>query len=181
MSLLGQEDIQVLNQGEKSEIMKPLAKLLKAIFIGMIVLLFVVIIFQVAIRITNNSIAKGLEKELLACEHPTDVDVIDSMSVAGKMEGNGNGMQWFGIILVKSDMTEDMLREWYKNQLTTGENEDISVLKQETSKVFEYSPWNFKNYSDEGNYYQVRLMRYSAVGFEKSIWESILNSDLRGH
>ena len=62
-----------------------------------------------------------------------------------------------------------------------GENEDISVLKQETSKVFEYSCWNFKNYSGEGNCYQVRLVRYSAVGFEKSIWESILNSDLRGH
>ena len=156
-------------------------KLKKIFLVILAVLLAIVIIFGVTIRIANNSIAKGLEKQLLACEHPTDVEVIDSIPVAGKMEGNGNGMQWFGIILIKSDMSEDEIREWYKKQVSPGENEDISVLKQETSKVFEYSCWNFKNYSGEGNCYQVRLVRYSAVGFEKSIWESILNSDLRGH
>ena len=115
------------------------------------------------------------------CELPPNSVLIDSSSVAGKMEGNGNGMQWFGIVLIKSQMTDDALRDWYKNQLVTGENEVISVLKQETSKVFEHGRWRFKNYSDEENCYQVRLARYSIVGFENSIWESILNTDLRGH
>ena len=140
-----------------------------------------IILFPVSIRVVNNGMARSLEKRLMNCELPPDSELIDSASVAGKMEGNGNGMQWFGIVLIKSQMTEDALREWYKNQLVTGENEVISVLKQETSKVFEYGRWRFKNYSDEENCYQVRLVKYSIVGFENSIWESILNTDLRGH
>ena len=156
-------------------------KLKKIAVAAPVALIAIVFISVVIIYVANDSIAKGLEKQLLACEHPTGIEIIDSISVAGKMEGNGNGMQWFGIMLIKSDMSEDALGEWYEKQLSTGENEYISVLKQETSKVFEYGRWHFKNYSDEENYYQVRLVRYSIVGFEESVWESILNSDLRGH
>ena len=38
--------------------------------------------------------------------------MLDSASITGKMQGNGNGMQWFGIILIKSEMNEDELSIW---------------------------------------------------------------------
>ena len=156
-------------------------KFKKILLITLVVLIAIIITLGVTIRIANNSIAKGLEKELLACEHPTEIEIIESISVAGKMMGNGNGMQWFGIILVKSGMDENMLSDWYKSHVTTEDNETVFVLKQKSDSVFDYKAPYFKNYPGGNDIYKVCLLRNLAVGAESTIWESLLNWDLRGH
>lgn len=154
---------------------------MRKIGVALIAFLIVIILFHVTIYVVNNHIAKTLERKLLSCQLPPNSILIDTASVAGKMMGNGNGMQWFGIILIKSDMSEDMLSEWYNSHVDIEDTDMIYVFKQETPAVFEYGNHYFSNFPNEDDCYQIQLFRSSAVGAESSVWESLLNSDLRGH
>ena len=154
---------------------------MRKIRVALITFSVAIILFHVTIYAVNNHIAKTLESELLNCPLPPNSKLIESASVAGKMTGNGNGMEWFGIILVRSDMSKDMLSEWYNSHVEIEDTDMLYVFKQETPDIFEYSNHRFSNYSNEDDCYQVRLFRSSVVGLESSVWESLLNSDLRGH
>ena len=147
----------------------------------LISVLILIALFHAAIYVVNNHIAKQLESQLLNCPLPPNSEIVDSVSVAGKIEGNGNGMQWFGIILIKSEMNEDDLSQWYSSHMDTDESDEIYVIRQKSPEVFEYENYRFNNFSGEDLCYQIQLFRDSAVGTELSIWESLLNFDLRGH
>ena len=95
------------------------------------------------------------------------------------MEGNGNGMQWFGAMLVESELDEEALRAWYESQIPDAEY--ILVCRQETPYIFEYSEYAFDNFDVSQKCYMIRLEKYSICGCEDSLWEAFLNSDLRGH
>lgn len=107
--------------------------------------------------------------------------IIESTSVAGKMLGNGNGMQWFGILLVKSNLDEKQLSEWYYREMEIGDGDELSVTEQETRYVFEFGNVLFAKEEDFDGCYQIRLCGNLAVGTETSVVISLLNSDLRGH
>ena len=153
----------------------------KAVVVILIVLLGAAL-FQITIRSVNDHIAGGLEKRLLSCPLPQDTELLESVSVAGKMLGAGNGMQWFGILLVRSGLSADELTEWYRDKAVPEEAADeIYVFKQESASVFGYSSPAFRFVPNSGRCYQIRLCRNMAVGTEGSFWKSLLNSDLRGH
>lgn len=44
----------------------------------------------------NNISAKGIIKDILSLPLPEKTDVAEEFSQAGKLAGNGNGMQFFG-------------------------------------------------------------------------------------
>ena len=52
---------------------------------------------------------------------------------------------------------------------------------QKSPYIFTGYDIKFCNYSAGENRYQVRFSRNIAVGTESSLWESLLNFDLRGH
>lgn len=133
------------------------------------------------IHFANNHIAKKLENRLLECPLPPNTQIIESTSVAGKMLGNGNGMQWFGILLVKSNLDEKQLSEWYYREMEIGDGDELSVTEQETRYVFEFGNVLFAKEEDFDGCYQIRLCGNLAVGTETSVVISLLNSDLRGH
>ena len=148
---------------------------------ALIVVLILIALFHAVIYVVNNHIAKQLESELLNCPLPPNSELIDSVSVAGKMEGNGNGMQWFGIILIRSEKNEVDLLQWYNSHEKTDVSDEIYVIRQKSPEVFEFRNYHFNNFSGEDLCYQIQLFRDSAVGTESSIWKSLLNFDLRGH
>ena len=154
---------------------------MKKVRFTLLAFLIIIILFNTIIYIVNNNIANGLKYKLLECPLPPNSELIDSASIAGKILGNGNGMQWFGIILVNSDITKDELSEWYKSHVDYKHTDTIYVFKQESSEILKGSNYFFNFYSDKCNCFQVQLFRNSAVGTESSIWESLLNLDLRGH
>ena len=145
------------------------------------IFLILIILFYGSIYVINNLIAKRLEHQLLDCPLPSNSELIDSASVTGKILGNGNGMQYFGIILIVSEMNENELLQWYNGRVNTKETDEIHVIKQETSEIFENSNYHFNHYSGEGHCFQIQIFRNIAGGTEASIWESLLNCDLRGH
>ena len=59
----------------------------------------IVLCFIMSIPIVNDYCAYMVEKELCATPLPENTQLIDSVSKAGKLTGNGNGMQYLGAIL----------------------------------------------------------------------------------
>ena len=147
-----------------------------------IIIALLIAVFHLTIFIVNNQIAERMKQQLVDCSLPENTQLLDSQSIAGKMLGAGNGMQWYGIILISSPMDEEALSEWFYSKIDVNkEIESIEVFKQESPYIFTYYEKQFNNYSAGEDRYQVRFSRNSDVGSETSLWESLLNSDFPGH
>ena len=71
--------------------------------------------FIIAIPIVNDNVAEKTAKELVKIPMPEGTEYIESKSRAGKLVGNGNGMQYFGAILIQSELSLEELQEYYSN------------------------------------------------------------------
>ena len=99
------------------------------------------------VNISNDEIAPKLEKGLLSTDLPDNTEIIDSISVSGKLVGNGNGIQYFGAILIKTDLSKNDLDEYY-NQFRENEWRYI-IVEQKSSKieVIEHGNYKFNKYN----------------------------------
>ena len=141
---------------------------LKFIFIA--VLIFVIVL-SISIPIVNNISAAKVEKELLKIELPENTEITESLSEAGKFTGNGNGMQYLGAMLIKSELSLEELDRYYSKK-----NKYIEVEEQNSQKIehIEHGEISFKNpVSADENYYIVYL-------YGEGI-EFFAESDIRGH
>lgn len=155
-------------------------KIIKTVFrVLLTVLILLPILLYTGIVIANNCIADSIEKDLRAIELPENTRLVESVSIAGKIYGNGNGMQYIGVILVESDMPPKKLEEYYT---THGKSvgEYISVRKQDGQEWL--GVHTFKHFDADGNYYAIDCMKANMSHYIDSgfIWE-LLDLDLRGH
>ena len=103
------------------------------ISLGILVLVsFLAILFGVPI--INNITAANVKNELLALPLPDNTELIDSVSKAGKLVGNGNGMQYFGAILIKTELSEKELATYYQQFAI---NEWNCIVERQTTKQIE--------------------------------------------
>ena len=91
--------------------MKRIIKNLLIIVISIIVLTIIATPFVIVI--VNDYIAITVKNDLKKLPLPYKTELIDSISAAGKLAGNGNGMQYFGAILIKSELTLEELDSYY--------------------------------------------------------------------
>lgn len=158
---------------------------MKKRIIGILAVLFALVtLCSLTIFICNNAMAKKQADRLLACELPRNARLLDSDSFAGKLSGNGNGMQWTGSILIESDaeLNEDSLYQWVANQIHPDEsNETIDVSFLDTPDLYGHQKNRFSGETHGGPYYEIRLCKSSVSGFETSVWEKLLNFDFRAH
>lgn len=133
------------------------------------------ILFIVSIPIINNIIADTVESTLKDTPLPANTKLIDSVSKAGKLVGNGNGMQHFGAILIKSSLSQKELDDFYSNYRNN--SWDYIVEKQTTNEItMIHGNISFKkvdNINTSSDYFIV----YSWGGKHNGI----LDMDLRGH
>lgn len=80
--------------------------------IGMLIVV-ALILFIFYIPKINDSIANSVETSLKSIPLPQKTTLCDSVSSAGKLVGNGDGMQYFGAILIKSELSLEELRNYY--------------------------------------------------------------------
>ncbi len=145
-----------------------------AIFIVTIIILPIALYFGIVI--TNNSIADKVEKSLVKYQLPLQTEIVDSVSFAGKLTGNGNGMQYMGAILIKSDLTEKQLTEYYKNNF-----DYVDISKQQSNTIiFDHSDLSFQAELEEDKTY------YSVVCWGSNhelspLFQVLLDFDIRGH
>ena len=140
------------------------------------ILMFPCILYG-GVALVNNGIAARLERQLRACPLPPETELLDSTHIAGRLMANGNGMEWRGLLLLKSSLDEQALRDWY------GEHFDDCawVDRQETPTIYEYYDYRFEHFDPNAACWRVELSDGSTVGCEDSFWEALLNTDLRGH
>ena len=131
-------------------------------------LIALIVLFELGIMGVNNVIAHNTLSELMKIPLPEKTDVVDTVYVAGKLLGNGNGMQYFGAALLKSDLTIEELERYYDipNQQFVEKygDEEYSVVKY----------FQFDKEISGGNYYVVYRL-----GSTNS--ELLYMWDLRGH
>ena len=150
---------------------------MKRIFCGVLVIL---VVFYAGIVFTNNRIAAKVEKELRTAPLPEDTVLLDSLSIAGKLVGNGNGMQYMGSILVISDLTEEELYDFYSEAFHY-----IEVRKQETQKIdfLNSSEYSFELFGDPEHHDHYSITYWGSPG-DLGMGEfvtTLLDMDLRGH
>lgn len=84
---------------------------------GIMVLLLVTGLFVLllAAPFVNDNVAKKTMEELVELPLPEKTEYIESLCRAGKLIGCGNGMQYFGAILIKSELSREALGAYYVN------------------------------------------------------------------
>lgn len=138
---------------------------MKKILIPICVIAVLVCFVAVFIPLSNDRTAENIAKQLESSS-PADTVIIESVSKAGKLTGNGNGMQYFGAVLIKSDLTPDELSDFYSG----------AVVKKQTSQkieAVEHGQMSFETVIDGDNYYIVYMFGGSSSFFA--------NLDIRGH
>ncbi len=129
--------------------------------------------FLIAAPIVNDSIAKKTAAELANLPLPDHTELVESVYQAGKLIGNGNGMQYFGALLIKSNLPLEELKKYYSN---FAENEWDCIVEQQMRteiNVIEHGNLAFQTEIAGDNYYIV----YS-WGDNDTIFHDF---DIRGH
>ncbi len=140
------------------------------------IILIVVIIFLsvlVAAPIVNDNIAKKTADKLVDLPLPSNTEFIETVYLAGKLVGNGNGMQYFGAILIKSGLSLEELKEYY---LKFAKDEWECMVERQIDtdiKIIEHRKVTFKTNVEGENYYII----YS-WGSNNTIFHEF---DIRGH
>lgn len=141
-----------------------------SVIIAAIVAVALLVGFIISIPLVNNYSAKDVEKSLTDIALPEDTELVESISEAGKLVGNGNGMQYFGAILVKSELSEEELNAYYSEKL------DGAVVKEQKTQNIEFLHGfvSFETELDENdNYYIVYCFGSGIIPFSEL--------DIRGH
>lgn len=87
---------------------------MKNIIGKVITMLFILIaVFYCFISVKNDRIASEVKETLKDTPLPEDTLFREAVSAAGKLTGNGNGMQYFGAILISSKKTLEELETYY--------------------------------------------------------------------
>lgn len=153
---------------------------MKLRYVAVILVVLIFALGYIGIVHVNNRIAQGLEERLLEFPLPPETELLDSKAIAGKLSGNGNGMQYRGMLLLSSYLSEEELFAHY-SELSDG---DLFVLvyPQKSQMIDEYyDDYWFEYWDSTKPNWRIELFSNSIVGFEETIQESILNLDLRGH
>lgn len=156
----------------------------KRVFTIILIVVLLISLSPVAVYfgiiLANNGIASHVEKELKDYPLPEDTVFLDSVSIAGKLVGNGNGMQYMGSILVVSDLSEEELYAYYSQSF-----DDIEIRKQETPVIdfLNSQQYRFELYGDSDQHTHYSVTCWGApkdVGLGE--WMTVLlDMDLRGH
>lgn len=144
---------------------------MKKILIPLVIVIVLLVGFIVSIPLVNDRTAKEVEKQLVEVALPDNTEMIESLSKAGKLVGNGNGMQYFGAILIRSEQSLDELSAWYLRKLP---NAVVKEQKLQAIECVEHGELSFKTQITEtDDYFIVYLFDSGICPFS--------DLDIRGH
>ncbi|MBQ7089121.1 MAG: hypothetical protein IJN04_05725 [Clostridia bacterium] len=151
-------------------------KLRQWIRVAMVFIAVVLLLFSVVIPVVNNAIALGVENDLKSIPLPAKTELVESTSKAGKMVGNGNGMQYFGAILIKSDLSLEKLDAYYQTYRMG--SFDCLIAGQLSNEILavEHGDLAFRH-----NEYGVGYYIVYTWGSAPHWLRDWLDTDLRGH
>ena len=127
----------------------------------------------ISISFINNNIAYKVEKELCETPLPEKTELRESISRAGKLTGNGNGMQYFGAILIRSDLSLEELDAYYSGYRSNEWECLVETQEGQSIEVIDHETLQFSEEIKDSGYY----ILYS-WGSGNSLLEEL---DIRGH
>lgn len=137
--------------------------------------LLVLLAAPVSVTLVNDGAARDIDKQLLALPAPKGGGVVESLSQAGKVAGNGNGMQYVGALLVRSDRGIGAVSGHYA---TVSEDIDLDVTVVSSAGIesqgFHGANGFLGHPRPDGDLYVVYAFGDGPGGFFESV-------DLRGH
>ena len=150
----------------------------RTLIVLLIILLVLPVVSYIGIIITNNTIADKIEKDLIAYELPINTELVDSISVAGKLTGNGNGMQYVGAIFVDSGLSKEELKEYYSSEF-----DYIEVNEQETVNLdfIQNVSFDADIVSGDKTYYSIIYWNDNRREIFGDFISELLDFDIRGH
>jgi len=128
---------------------------------------------MISIPLINNHTAYKVEKALCEIPLPEETELIESLSQAGKLTGNGNGIQYFGAILIRSDLSWEELDAYYSGYRSNEWEYLVETQEGQTIEVIDHGTLQFSEEIKDNCYYIV----YS-WGSGNSLLEEL---DIRGH
>ena len=127
----------------------------------------------ISISFINNNIAYKVEKELCETPLPEKTELIESISRAGKLTGNGNGMQYFGAILIQSELSLKELDDYYSDYRSNEWEYLVKIQEGQSIEGIDHGTLQFAEEIKDRGYYIV----YS-WGSGNSLLDEL---DIRGH
>lgn len=150
-------------------------KMRHVIRITMVTIALILLFWALVLPIINNAIALDVENELKDQPLPPKTQLVDSISAAGRFSLLAKDMQYFGAILVKSDLAEQEMEAYLEESLY--EKKHNCTVETQTSAAVHLNGLNlnltFDDFS-EGNYYIIYKFG-SAPGWVRPL----LNTDMR--
>lgn len=128
---------------------------------------------SLSIPLINNYTAYKVEKALCENPLPEETELIESLSQAGKLTGNGNGMQYFGAILIRSELSLEELDAYYSDYRSNEWEYLVETQEGQPIEVIDHRTLQFTEEIKDSGYYIV----YS-WGSGNSLLEEL---DIRGH
>lgn len=87
----------------------------------------------------NNFVLTKFSSQLFEMDLPEDIHTIEKYKVRGKLNGNGNGMDFFACILVKTERMQKELQNYLDNQEFTPaknhETVETEVIKLQSNRL----------------------------------------------
>lgn len=156
--------------------MNPKTKMLCRRIIRLLMVLLGLLLLTIAlvIPIANNAIALHIERELKALPLPEDTVLVESVSAAERFSGTGNGMEYLGALLLRSELSAEALERFYAPY--TGGKLDTCVVRTQTDQAL-FGSVRFSAPVEGDDYYAVYTIE-SSCGRAMRGW---LDLDLRGH
>ncbi len=109
----------------------------------------------ISIPLANNHSAYKVEKALCETPLPKETELIESLSRAGKLTGNGNGMQYFGAILIRSDLSLEELNAYYSEYRSHEWEYLVEVQEGQSVEAIEHGTLQFSEKIKDSGYYIV--------------------------
>lgn len=109
----------------------------------------------ILIPLINDYYAYRTKAELYEIPLPDRTKIVDSVYKAGKLTGNGNGMQYFGAILIKSELPLNELEDYYSDYR---EKEWTCVVEHQEGQavqIIEHGEVLFSEEADGADFYIV--------------------------
>lgn len=131
-------------------------KIGKIILVIFVIIFTTLIFFLISCPIVNDISAKQVMKDIEAIPLPDHTQAVAKFSRAGKLVGNGNGMQFFGAVLLESELPLEELDQHYSSYRKTEWDYIVQEQKTQNIDVIEHGLAFFETeMSDEKNYYIV--------------------------
>ena len=145
----------------------------KEIKIILTVIFISVILFFILCPIVNNISAKHIIEDINAIPLPQNTYMVEQFNQAGKLTGNGNGMQFFGAILIESELSLEDLDKHYSLYRETPWDYIVEIQDTQNIDVIEHGTYSFKADVSNGQFYIVYSWGNGISPFQ--------DFDLRGH